>query len=256
MPDSAGRVCVLGNSHARAVTHAIKSNQDHYPRVTCHDHFHLWREKPDDPHSIIIHRVGGLGDFVISLNDADLYIVFAGGWWAARNDHLLGRVVSHPLAHVTCPSWQPVAANPPTPPSLVSQAVFDEMVYLWISGHQITTLVRFICKANKRVVWVPWPAPDRSLKTSKDWALNALYGENAPRVWLDFFKAQYAALRRLTEEIGDNLSLLPYPPAADALEDGFMDSALCDQDPFHGNIGYGLLVLSQLEPLLRPNRPA
>ena len=50
-------------------------------------------------------------------------------------------------------------------------------------------------------------------------------------------------------EIGDKVSLLPYP-SDDIMEDGFMDESLCEADPFHGNIRYGVLVVSQIEPLL------
>jgi hypothetical protein len=251
MRDKLKRVAVLGNSHSLVVASALAANPSKYPHVTCFHVFHHWApmesKAGDGCPRISVHTKRG--DEVIAFDEFDLFVVCAGGWWAGRNEHLNG-APSHPLAHGACSKWLPFSPLAPASLRLVSESVFDEMVYSWVSEHAITELVRFISTNHRRkVLWLPWPAPSRLMKRSPDWVLNSWYGENGPRAWLGFFRSQYRALQRLSSEIGDNLCLLPYP-SADIMEDGFMDGALCEADPFHGNVRYGSLVVRQLEPLL------
>jgi hypothetical protein len=246
------RVAVLGNSHVIAVSSAFKVTQPEYKNAICFDAFHIWNEtQPECGGGRLTVSTLNRTEMPINLADFDLFVVCAGGWWAGRNEHLANNGASHPLAHVTLPQWLQLNAPPQVTPRLASQAVFEEMVYCWINEHRVTDLVRFIGqKHKKRVLWQPWPAPNRKLKDDPDWIPNSLYGEYASKAWLDFFRAQYRALQRITADIGSNVQLLPYP-LPEIMEDGFMDPALCDADPFHGNLNYGSLIVAQLEPYLK-----
>ena len=99
------------------------------------------------------------------------------------------------------------------------------------------------------VIWVSWPVPSRSLLTNREWLLNVWYGEQAPRVWREYRAVEQRAARRLTAEYGNNVTLLP-APRNEMDEEGFLDEALAAEDPFHGNVEYGALVVEQLAPLL------
>jgi hypothetical protein len=244
------RVAILGNSHLISVSSAFKAGRLEYENVVFFD---FWNEDQaeygDGCFRFTASPVNGT-ETTVKLADFDLFVVCAGGWWAARNEHLTGNGTSHPLAHVALPQWLHLNVQPPVSHGLVSQAVFEETVYCWINGHRLTDLVRFIGQKNgKKVLWQPWPAPNRKFKGDPNWILNSHYGDYGPKAWLDFFRAQYKALNRISVDIGDNVQLLPYP-LPEIMEDGFMDAALCDRDPFHGNLNYGSLIVNQLEPYL------
>jgi hypothetical protein len=231
------------------VSHAFRANAPKFAHVTCFDAFHVWAPLESGACPVISARTTR-GDEVLSLDPFDLFVVSAGGWWAGRNKVLSSDAPSHPLAHAARAEWLPLSSAVPASLKSVSEAAFDETVYSWVSGHGMTELVRFIgANHGRRVLWQPWPAPSRAMKHAPDWALTLWYGENGPSAWLGFFRSQYKALQRLSAEIGDKVRLLPYP-STDILEDGFMDESLCEADPFHGNIRYGSLVATQLEPLL------
>jgi hypothetical protein len=250
------KIALIGNSHSIAIRSAIEEDPALYSNVICFNAFTQTFERRNDPQGqdprIAFKSIRGDVESVIRLADFELFVVSAGGWWAARNPHLQGRGPNHPLAQVARPEWAHGSTKlPRTPKTWVSLAAFNETVRGWVSQQAISQLLRFLCiECGRKVVLQPWPAPSRIVKRDPKWLMNAWYGRNGPRAWRDFFVAQRLALRQLVAELAGNATLLEYPRKG-ILLDGFMDESLCsDTDPFHGNVAYGRLVLKQLEPLL------
>jgi hypothetical protein len=192
------RIAILGNSHSIAVKLAFEANNQNLDDVICFDAFHDWNlEAPDGEHcgGISVHYLFDRGDALIKFDDFDLFFLCAGGWWAARNEHL-ANVEAHPLASIACQFWLDRGYPLPTGLALVSEAAFNEMVYFWVFQHSITNLLRTLCRFGKKVAWIPWPAPNRNLKNSDEWALNSWYGKNGAKAWHSFFKSQLNALQK------------------------------------------------------------
>jgi len=181
--------------------------------------------------SAIVIKTQGRADVSIALDSFDLYIVSAAGWWSCRNEHLMKNGPGHPLAFVCCAHWGPPNETAPKYIQIVSRAVFDDMVYIWVAGHHMAELVRFLAlEGDRKVIWVSWPVPSRSLLTNREWLLNVWYGEQAPRVWREYRAVEQRAARRLTAEYGNNVTLLP-APRNEMDEEGFLDEALAAEDP-------------------------
>jgi hypothetical protein len=250
MRDSLVRAAILGNSQAVVLSAAIKLAANQFAHVRCFDTFFSWDATSTSTAEIAIEYADGRKE-LITLDDFDLFVVGAGGTSAPRNEHLA--TGNHPLAHVACASWLGPDSAPPPSLRLASEAVFRETVYCWISRNRICELAKYLGEHGKCVLFFPMTAPNRSMRTLSTWALNAWFGENAPAVWRAFFLAQYSALLRITADVADYVQLLPYP--VNAMSDGFMDPSLCSEDPFHGNLPYGGLLLTQLTPMLSGSRP-
>lgn len=190
------------------------------------------------------------GDDSIFLDEFDNIVLSAGGWWAARNEHLDGGGPSHPLAFLACADWDYDASRVSAEVRLASVAVFETTVEAWIREQPIIQLLQRTARVcDGRIFLQPWPAPSRALKSNPDWRLNRWYHRDGPRAWVGFFLAQFRALQKITRELGPQVILLDYP-LNDILHDGFMNESLCETDPFHGNKQYGALVLEQIAALI------
>lgn len=253
MVDSVKHVVQLGNSHSDAIAKALAGFRSEGVAISSYPMFHKWRLAACPAkcrrHAIVVETLDHT-EASISIDNFDLFIVSAAGWWACRNEHLLRNGPTHPLAFVRCAHWGTPATKAADDLQIVSCAAFDDMVCAWIARHRMSELVRFLAlEADKKVIWVSWPVPSRSLVSDQNWLLRVWYGERMPTVWRDFRASEQRAVRRLTAEYGDNVVLLPTPHPEMEME-GFMDEALASDDPFHGNINYGGLVVEQLVPFL------
>lgn len=244
------RVAQLGNSHAQAIAEALVGFPSDRATISSFPMFHDWRvaASAGAAPAIVIEPLNK-ANVTIVLDAFDLYVISAAGWWACRNEHLteLGK---HPLAFVRCTHWGAPTSALPQSIQIVSRAAFEDMIYTWVAGHRIPQLVRFLAlETDKKVIWVSWPVPSRSLLTNREWLLNVWYGDRMPQVWREFRAAEQRAVLRLATEYGNNVTLLP-TPRSEMEEEGFMDEALAAPDPFHGNVKYGALVVEQLAPLI------
>lgn len=187
----------------------------------------------------------------IYIDDCDHVIISAIGWWAPRNltvDDYDPPI--HPLAYMACAGWGYAPDCVPANIRLTSTAVFRATVEAWVREQPLTQILqRLAAVYQNRIFLQPWPAPNRMLKTDVEWFPNRWYGKRGPRVWFDFFTAQLHALRAIAAECGPKVTLLDYP-LAEIYEDGFMDGALCDSDPFHANEKYGALVVKQISSMI------
>lgn len=241
---------VIGNSHAKTLRHAPNTRESNPIDL---QGYHVvrgaWRTEPAEP--------GGDGPLrlyaeppeekqaaYIDLSAFDTLVLSAGGWWAARNEVVEKR--NHPLAAVACTGWGYDPARVPSHVQLVSRAAFEATVEAWIRDQPLTQLAfHLAAMTSAQLFIVPVPPPNYSVRFDPDWIINRWYGERARAAWLDFFRAQHKALQAVAAELGPRLILLDYPVES-ALQEGFMDAALCNPDPFHANNDYGAMMVDQI----------
>lgn len=179
----------------------------------------------------------------ICFSDFDKIIVSALGCKAARNENVERGM--HPLARMTCANWGR-GLGLPLGIQVVSEDVFKLALEEWIIDQRIVRLATDISRYYfGKLIFQPWPAPNRALAEDSNWIINRWYGNNGPSVWFNYWKAQYGAIVKISKERAQNALLLEYPLPGPA-HDGFMDGHLCDRDPFHGNHNYGELVVNQI----------
>lgn len=244
-------IAAIGNSHIVAIKRAFHSGLseslkeiDFYPLMTGSE--------------IKLEGIGGGRLLLKKQTSSDVepvefksLVLSACGIRAARNRFVETDIPpAHPLGYMACVDWGYDRERLPRSVRLVSAAVFHAAVEGWIRQEPLVRLAiniasRFSCP----IVMQPWPAPNRKIKSDADWCLNRWYGASAPRVWLDFFKAQYEALKAIAREIGPQAIVLDYPVPG-PLIDGFMSEGWCHPDPFHANYLYGNLVLKQIGHVL------
>jgi hypothetical protein len=250
------KICVIGNSHAAALKTAFDSAGRSIN--TAVDFFALvGRDQPQlNVEAGRLRRVSAFGETLTTVAGAaengldiapyDGLVISACGCFAARNEFIAADPQLHPLGCLYCADW--IADDPDRPPvaaQLVSAAVFSAAVEGYVRNHASITLAFLLSEHFQGPVWLqPWPAPSRALKGDSAWFINARYGPLGPRAWFAFFKAQWLALETVAKELGPRFKLLDYPLPGPSY-DGFMDAQVCGRDPWHGNVGYGGLVLDQ-----------
>jgi len=251
------KVCVIGNSHVAALVSGFATisgesdcELDFYAIPGGHEpqlFIEHGRLRPHNPDALVQTTVTDAKVDGLDLGSFKAVVVSACGLFAARNENIVPDPLAHPLGTVCSVDWVESSATPwPTGTQFVSTAVFDAVVESYVLRHASMTTVRMLGKLfGGRIILQPWPAPSRSLQDNGSWFVNVGYGAGGKRAWRDFMRSQYRALKKATAELGSAFTLLPYPVAG-PLDDGFMDPALCDTDPWHGNSIYGGKVLRQI----------
>lgn len=242
------KLALVGNSHSMAVRAAFEGDRKKRANVTSFDAIHNWEGRSGTHPVLFLKALQGAGLSVVEVSSFDTFVVSACGCWAARNQHLLGTAPGHPLADVFQEGWEPTA---PAGKAMVSAAGFDALVRGWVAESAISRLVRFLAiECDKPVIVQPWPAPTHLVRDDPSWVLRKTYGVRSTEVWKLFFDAQTRALQDLVAQLEGKATLLTYPLEEIAI-DGFMPQAFGrSDDPFHGNVEYGRLVVAQIDAIV------
>jgi hypothetical protein len=243
---------VIGNSHTVAIKAAFNSGRaDSLTEVDFYPMLGDWKieiENNLDGRNLLFKRDKGPD---IDPGKFECIVFSACGLVAARNKFVeTNNPPTHPLGYLACADWGYHYTLVPHSVKLVSAAVFRATIQAWVRQQALVQLAMSIAgRYSYPVIMQPWPAPNRKLKTDADWVLNRWYGSNGPHAWLDFFRAEYAALKVIAQELGPQFIVLDYPVPG-PLGDGFMSEHWCHPDPFHANHRYGNLVLKQIKEAL------